>query len=88
MLAPSMTVNVACGGQFRPSSVPYPTLMSSLLLCVHPLVEGWGGGGGGVIAPVIQNGIQQLPVSLTGLSKVLTEHSSIPHPPFPRSQSS
>ena len=44
MLAPSMTV--ACGGQFRPSSVPYPTLMSSLLLCVHPLVEGWGGGGG------------------------------------------
>ena len=45
MLAPSMTV--ACGGQFRPSSVPYPTLMSSLLLCVHPLVEGLGRGGGG-----------------------------------------
>ena len=45
MLAPSMTV--VCGGQFRPSSVPYPTLMSSLLLCVHPLVEGWGGGGRG-----------------------------------------
>ena len=30
---------------------------------------------------MVQNGIQQLPVSLTGLSKVLTEHSSIPHSP-------
>ena len=42
-------------------------------MCV--CVGGGGGGGVGLTAPVVQIGIQQLPVALTGLSKVLTEHS-------------
>ena len=34
-----------------------------------------GGGGVGLTAPVVEIGIQQIAVALTGLSKVLTEHS-------------
>ena len=47
----------------------------SVYVCVCVCVCVGGGGGGGITAPVVQSEIQQLAVSLTGLSKVLTEYS-------------
>ena len=77
-------VSVCCQGalSFNRTSL----FMYNFMFCVRACVCVWGGGGGNSTSG---SDWESAAPSFTDRSfKVLTEHSSIPHSPFPRSQSS